>query len=199
MLKHQFNITIKRWKETYLHGCGITKRLNLNMSFNKWNLPEFLRAFLKLFPHPKTPVGVRDTRIAASIFSVLFKDFDWWFTRYPALWLIQDSDKSYVVGDVNVCGRCICKQCWLRSSLRCVLRSVRTLCDHSAGRGSELSFCKGEELVVLGGVDQDWIRCRQGDKEGMVPIGYTSLIMWPQCHYCCTPSIRKKNQEKKIF
>ncbi|XP_056900839.1 uncharacterized protein rusc1 isoform X3 [Takifugu flavidus] len=56
------------------------------------------------------------------------------------------------------------------------LRSVRTLCDH-AGTGSELSFCKGEQLVVLGGVDQDWIRCRQGDKEGLVPIGYTSLIM----------------------
>ncbi|XP_011604172.2 uncharacterized protein rusc1 isoform X4 [Takifugu rubripes] len=56
------------------------------------------------------------------------------------------------------------------------LRSVRTLCNH-AGTGSELSFCKGEQLVVLGGVDQDWIRCRQGDKEGLVPIGYTSLIM----------------------
>ncbi|XP_071325624.1 uncharacterized protein rusc1 isoform X4 [Trachinotus anak] len=56
------------------------------------------------------------------------------------------------------------------------LRSVRTLCDHT-GTGSELSFCRGEELVVLGGVDQDWIRCRQGDKEGLVPIGYTSLIM----------------------
>ncbi|XP_041648902.1 uncharacterized protein rusc1 isoform X1 [Cheilinus undulatus] len=56
------------------------------------------------------------------------------------------------------------------------LRSVRTLCDH-AGTGSELSFSKGEELVVLGGVDQDWIRCRQGDKEGLVAIGYTSLIM----------------------
>lgn len=56
------------------------------------------------------------------------------------------------------------------------LRSVRTLCDHK-GTGSELSFGKGEELVVLGGVDQDWIRCRQGDKEGLVPIGYTSLIM----------------------
>nr|XP_057939451.1 uncharacterized protein rusc1 isoform X2 [Doryrhamphus excisus] len=55
-------------------------------------------------------------------------------------------------------------------------RSVRTLCDH-AGTGSELSFCRGEELVVLGGVDQDWIRCRQGDREGLVPIGYTSLIM----------------------
>ncbi|XP_023150659.2 uncharacterized protein rusc1 isoform X2 [Amphiprion ocellaris] len=56
------------------------------------------------------------------------------------------------------------------------LRSVRTLCDH-AGTGSELSFLKGEELVVLGGVDQDWIRCRQGAREGLVPIGYTSLIM----------------------
>ncbi|XP_034554497.1 uncharacterized protein rusc1 isoform X2 [Notolabrus celidotus] len=56
------------------------------------------------------------------------------------------------------------------------LRSVRTLCDHT-GTDSQLSFCKGEELVVLGGVDQDWIRCRQGDKEGLVAIGYTSLIM----------------------
>ncbi|XP_030225384.1 RUN and SH3 domain-containing protein 1 isoform X3 [Gadus morhua] len=56
------------------------------------------------------------------------------------------------------------------------LRSVRTLCDHS-GTGSELSFQKGEELVVLEGVDQDWIRCRQGEQEGLVPIGYTSLIM----------------------
>ncbi|KAM6967800.1 AP-4 complex accessory subunit RUSC1-like [Aplochiton taeniatus] len=56
------------------------------------------------------------------------------------------------------------------------LRSVRTLCDHS-GTGAELSFQKGEELVILGGVDQDWIRCRQGDKEGLVPIGYASLIM----------------------
>ncbi|CAL8290606.1 unnamed protein product [Merluccius merluccius] len=56
------------------------------------------------------------------------------------------------------------------------LRSVRTLCDHS-GTGSELSFQKGEELVVLEGVDHDWIRCRQGEQEGLVPIGYTSLIM----------------------
>lgn len=56
------------------------------------------------------------------------------------------------------------------------LRSVRTLCEHR-GSGSELSFCKGEELEVLGGVDQDWIRCRRGDTEGLVPIGYTSLIM----------------------
>ncbi|XP_041708180.2 iporin-like isoform X2 [Coregonus clupeaformis] len=56
------------------------------------------------------------------------------------------------------------------------LRSVRTLCDHS-GTGAELSFQKGEELLVLGGVDHDWIRCRQGDREGLVPIGYASLIM----------------------
>lgn len=53
---------------------------------------------------------------------------------------------------------------------------VRTLCDH-LGIGAELSFRKGEELLLLGGVDQDWIRCRQGDKEGLVPIGYASLIM----------------------
>ncbi|KAG1925259.1 RUN and SH3 domain-containing protein 1-like [Pimephales promelas] len=56
------------------------------------------------------------------------------------------------------------------------LRGVRTLCDHT-GTGAELSFRKGEELVLLGGVDHDWIRCRQGHKEGLVPIGYASLIM----------------------
>ncbi|XP_035386820.1 uncharacterized protein rusc1 isoform X4 [Electrophorus electricus] len=56
------------------------------------------------------------------------------------------------------------------------LRAVRTLCDHS-GTGAELSFRKGEELILLGGVDQDWIRCRQGDKEGLVPIGFASLII----------------------
>ncbi|XP_031431461.1 RUN and SH3 domain-containing protein 1 [Clupea harengus] len=55
-------------------------------------------------------------------------------------------------------------------------RAVRTLCDHS-GSGAELSFQKGEELIVLGSVDQDWIRCRQGEKEGLVPIGYASLIL----------------------
>ncbi|XP_026140213.1 uncharacterized protein rusc1 isoform X3 [Carassius auratus] len=56
------------------------------------------------------------------------------------------------------------------------LRMVRTLCDHT-GAGAELSFRKGEELVLLGGVAHDWIRCRQGHKEGLVPIGYASLIM----------------------
>ncbi|XP_051980792.1 uncharacterized protein LOC127642093 isoform X2 [Xyrauchen texanus] len=56
------------------------------------------------------------------------------------------------------------------------LRVIRTLCDHT-GNGTELSFRKGEELVLLGGVDHDWIRCRQGDKEGLVPIGYASLVM----------------------
>ncbi|XP_051577257.1 uncharacterized protein rusc1 isoform X3 [Myxocyprinus asiaticus] len=56
------------------------------------------------------------------------------------------------------------------------LRVIRTLCDHT-GIGTELSFRKGEELVLLGGVDHDWIRCRQGDKEGLVPIGYASLVM----------------------
>ncbi|XP_065117315.1 uncharacterized protein rusc1 isoform X2 [Paramisgurnus dabryanus] len=56
------------------------------------------------------------------------------------------------------------------------LRMIRTLCDYT-GTGAELSFRKGEELVLLGGVDHDWIQCRQGDKEGLVPIGYASLVM----------------------
>ncbi|KAI7806446.1 uncharacterized protein rusc1 isoform X2 [Triplophysa rosa] len=56
------------------------------------------------------------------------------------------------------------------------LRVVRTLCDYT-GTGGELSFRKGEELVLLGGVDHDWIKCLQGDKEGLVPIGYASLVM----------------------
>uniref|UniRef100_W5MGX1 RUN and SH3 domain containing 1 n=1 Tax=Lepisosteus oculatus TaxID=7918 RepID=W5MGX1_LEPOC len=47
-------------------------------------------------------------------------------------------------------------------------RSVRTLCDHQ-GTGAELSFKKGEELLLIGGVDEEWIRCRQGDREGLVP------------------------------
>nr|XP_055065724.1 uncharacterized protein rusc1 isoform X1 [Misgurnus anguillicaudatus] len=55
-------------------------------------------------------------------------------------------------------------------------RVIRTLCDYT-GTGAELSFRKGEELVLLGGVDHDWIQCRQGDKEGLVPIGYASLVM----------------------
>ncbi|XP_056618437.1 uncharacterized protein rusc1 isoform X2 [Triplophysa dalaica] len=56
------------------------------------------------------------------------------------------------------------------------LRVVRTLCDYKGTRG-ELSFRKGEELVLLGDVDHDWIKCLQGDKEGLVPIGYASLVM----------------------
>lgn len=81
-----------------------------------------------------------------------------------------------------------CGPSWLRTCCVCPpphcpptippsSRSVRTLCNHT-GTGSQLTFCKGEELLVLGGVDGDWIRCRQGDREGLVPIGYTSLIMW---------------------
>lgn len=109
---------------------------------------------------------------------------------HDMLWMTS----SFVVGAM-MSGRLF----WLRRSLLSVLRSVRTLCNHT-GVGSELSFCKGEELVVLGGVDQDWIRCRQGDKEGLVPIGYTSLIMWLLHHNCCTQSIKKQqNKYKYIF
>ncbi|MBN3284007.1 RUSC1 protein, partial [Polyodon spathula] len=56
------------------------------------------------------------------------------------------------------------------------LRAVRTLCDYQ-GSGAELSFRKGEELPLVGAVDEECIRCRQGDREGLVPIGFASLIM----------------------
>ncbi|XP_051779027.1 uncharacterized protein rusc1 isoform X4 [Erpetoichthys calabaricus] len=55
-------------------------------------------------------------------------------------------------------------------------RAVRAICDHE-GSGEELSITKGEVLIVVEGVDEEWIRCQQGDQMGLVQIGYTSLIM----------------------
>ncbi|KAM4014136.1 AP-4 complex accessory subunit RUSC1 isoform 2-T3 [Anomaloglossus baeobatrachus] len=56
-------------------------------------------------------------------------------------------------------------------------RSLRALCDHSASAKSQLSFKKGDVLQVLGTVDEDWIQCRRGSDTGLVPVGYTSLIL----------------------
>ncbi|KAM5129488.1 AP-4 complex accessory subunit RUSC1 [Mantella aurantiaca] len=60
------------------------------------------------------------------------------------------------------------------------VRSLRALCDHSASGEAQLSFRKGDVLQLLGTVDEDWIRCRRGGDTGdtgLVPVGYTSLIM----------------------
>ncbi|XP_062897848.1 AP-4 complex accessory subunit RUSC1 isoform X4 [Mobula hypostoma] len=56
------------------------------------------------------------------------------------------------------------------------VRTVRTLCDHTAPEPGHLGFQKGDTLEVLGNVDDAWIRCRRGDALGLVPIEYTSLV-----------------------
>ncbi|XP_069806468.1 AP-4 complex accessory subunit RUSC1 [Dendropsophus ebraccatus] len=56
-------------------------------------------------------------------------------------------------------------------------RSLRALCDHTASGEAQLSFKKGEVLQLLGTVDEDWIQCRRGSDMGLVPVGYTSLIL----------------------
>ncbi|KAG8542691.1 hypothetical protein GDO81_026268 [Engystomops pustulosus] len=56
-------------------------------------------------------------------------------------------------------------------------RSLRAICDHSASGEAQLSFKKGDVLQLLGTVDEDWIQCRRGNDAGLVPVGYTSLIL----------------------
>ncbi|XP_075464253.1 AP-4 complex accessory subunit RUSC1 isoform X2 [Ascaphus truei] len=56
-------------------------------------------------------------------------------------------------------------------------RSLRALCDHAGSDQSHLSFKKGDILQMLCTVDEDWIQCRNGNDSGLVPLGYTSLIM----------------------
>uniref|UniRef100_A0A8C3UHE8 SH3 domain-containing protein n=1 Tax=Catharus ustulatus TaxID=91951 RepID=A0A8C3UHE8_CATUS len=64
-------------------------------------------------------------------------------------------------------------------SLRCHLccRAVRALCDHTGTADGHLSFQKGDVLELLSTVDEDWIRCCHGNSTGLVPVGYTSLIL----------------------
>ncbi|XP_053133852.1 AP-4 complex accessory subunit RUSC1 isoform X3 [Hemicordylus capensis] len=56
-------------------------------------------------------------------------------------------------------------------------RAVRALCDHSGSGENHLSFRQGDVLQVLDTVDEDWIRCCRGNSRGLVPVGYTSLIL----------------------
>uniref|UniRef100_H3AQ66 Farnesyl pyrophosphate synthase n=1 Tax=Latimeria chalumnae TaxID=7897 RepID=H3AQ66_LATCH len=55
--------------------------------------------------------------------------------------------------------------------------AVKALCDHASAEEEHLSFKKGDVLQVLSSVDEDWIRCCHGDEVGLVPIGYTSIIL----------------------
>ncbi|XP_064032130.1 AP-4 complex accessory subunit RUSC1 isoform X2 [Pogoniulus pusillus] len=56
-------------------------------------------------------------------------------------------------------------------------RAVRALCDHTGTAEGHLSFHKGDILQLLSTVDEDWIRCCHGNSSGLVPVGYTSLIL----------------------
>ncbi|NXX55478.1 RUSC1 protein, partial [Scopus umbretta] len=56
-------------------------------------------------------------------------------------------------------------------------RAVRALCDHTGAADGHLSFQKGDILQLLSTVDEDWIRCCHGNSTGLVPVGYTSLIL----------------------
>nr|XP_012418760.1 PREDICTED: RUN and SH3 domain-containing protein 1 isoform X1 [Odobenus rosmarus divergens] len=56
-------------------------------------------------------------------------------------------------------------------------RAVRALCDHTAVGPDQLSFRRGEVLRVVATVDEDWLRCGRDGAEGLVPVGYTSLVL----------------------
>ncbi|EDM00672.1 rCG62819, isoform CRA_a [Rattus norvegicus] len=56
-------------------------------------------------------------------------------------------------------------------------RAVRALCDHTAAGPDQLSFQRGEVLRVISTVDEDWLRCGRDGVEGLVPVGYTSLVL----------------------
>ncbi|KAM7054514.1 AP-4 complex accessory subunit RUSC1 isoform 2-T2 [Molossus nigricans] len=56
-------------------------------------------------------------------------------------------------------------------------RAVRALCDHTAAVPDQLSFQRGEVLHVITTVDEDWLRCERDGVEGLVPVGYTSLVL----------------------
>ena len=56
-------------------------------------------------------------------------------------------------------------------------RAVRALCDHTAAGPDQLSFRRGEVLRVIANVDEDWLRCGRDGVEGLVPVGYTSLVL----------------------
>ncbi|XP_004871194.2 RUN and SH3 domain-containing protein 1 isoform X2 [Heterocephalus glaber] len=56
-------------------------------------------------------------------------------------------------------------------------RAVRALCDHTAAGPDQLSFQRGEVLRVVGTMGEDWLRCGRDGAEGLVPVGYTSLVL----------------------
>ncbi|XP_034728763.1 LOW QUALITY PROTEIN: iporin-like [Etheostoma cragini] len=52
---------------------------------------------------------------------------------------------------------------------------VRALCHHIATEPGQLSFNKGDVLLVLSKADPDWLLCSLGSTQGLVPIIYVTL------------------------
>ncbi|XP_047197230.1 AP-4 complex accessory subunit RUSC2 isoform X2 [Hippoglossus stenolepis] len=55
------------------------------------------------------------------------------------------------------------------------LCEVRALCHHIATEPGQLSFSKGDVLLVLSKADPDWLLCSLGSTRGLVPIIYVTL------------------------
>ncbi|XP_072106057.1 uncharacterized protein [Mobula birostris] len=95
---------------------------------------------------------------------------EWLWVNIERLWGAPQVEKS----DPHPTGLAETKPLPQRASR--AVRTVRTLCDHTAPEPGHLGFQKGDTLEVLGNVDDAWIRCRRGDALGLVPIEYTSLV-----------------------
>ena len=49
---------------------------------------------------------------------------------------------------------------------------METLYDNVGEEADELSFQRGEILMVKDQVNMDWLLCRKGDEIGIVPVNY---------------------------
>ncbi|XP_073493364.1 AP-4 complex accessory subunit RUSC1 isoform X2 [Phyllobates terribilis] len=100
-------------------------------------------------------------------------------SRRPSSWLLPNVNVWHLIRKQSTPGNADTfshEEEKLKNSRR-QQRSLRALCDHSASTKTQLSFKKGDVLQLLGTVDEDWIQCRRGSDTGLVPVGYTSLIL----------------------
>ncbi|CAJ0965826.1 unnamed protein product [Ranitomeya imitator] len=100
-------------------------------------------------------------------------------SRRPSSWLLPNVNVWHLIRKQSTPGNTDTfwhKEENLKDSTR-PQRSLRALCDHSASAKTHLSFKKGDVLQLLSTVDEDWIQCCRGSDTGLVPVGYTSLIL----------------------
>ncbi|XP_042296690.1 RUN and SH3 domain-containing protein 1 isoform X2 [Sceloporus undulatus] len=100
-------------------------------------------------------------------------------SRRPSSWLPPTMNVLALVMKTVPAEKSSQKESWEDASPdpRQAYRAVRALCNHVGSGDNELSFRKGDILQVLDTVDEDWLQCCHGDLRGLVPVGYTSLIL----------------------